>query len=87
MRTKSELPNFVVFLGFSINSSVKQICFYFQRVFHFCCCCKACIEGWEPVEDEKPGALELGVQRRLAAHHMREQAEHRLMYFIANKLE
>jgi len=60
---------------------------YLERVFHFCCCCKACIEGWEPVEDEKPGALELGVQRRLAAHHMREQAEHRLMYFIADKLE
>jgi len=60
---------------------------YLERVFHFSCCCKACVDGWEPVEDDQPGTLDLGVQRRLAAHHMREQTEHRLMYFIANKLE
>jgi len=60
---------------------------YLERVFHFTCCCVACKEGWEPVEDDKQSLQNKEIQRRLAAHNLRGQTEYRLMYFIANQLK
>jgi len=60
---------------------------YLERVFHFTCKCVACSEGWEPVEDDISTKLDRKTLMRLAAHNLRTQTEHRLMYLIANKLD
>jgi len=60
---------------------------YLERVFHFTCCCPACQENWEPEEDDSTDKQNLKVQKRLAAHNLRSQTEHRLLYFISNKLD